>query len=304
MKNKKSKNLQDILPDGHYPFPMGTDAYFSFLKECIEKDPAYHEDELTQVSGTFSEHSSRIEAEIHLFREASSAYPLMTVIFLWSQWISNDKVLGEKYLSMMQDLLVNNLLCHKNPDNSPVTIAEFSQRAPVETIDSIRCFEGWSISKREEYVQFYYEFSRWLSKHTFGFVPVAQDRDKAISTQRKLGYDLYVEFLENLELRERVMVKIFYLGGAIALEDVLSLEVKDIYFKECIIGLGDCPVMFSRHVLNDIKSLIAGRKKGPVFIGKHSERINHTVPYRALKSVAVKLGQGSDFTFKEFVKNR
>lgn len=293
------------LPREGYPVPLGTDAYFQFLKKCIEQDSAYDEAQLNELSGKFSLQVLHVEQEIEKFKQAVSKYPLMTILFLWAQWISNDKVLGKKYLSMMQELIESDLLPHKHPlDSNPMSFAEFSKLNPAMVIDEIRTLQNWSIEKREVFVEFYSEFSTWLSKNTFGMIPVGVDHDREMTQQRKMPFETYVKFIANLDLRERVLAKIFYLGGTVALEDVLSLQIKDIDFKNCAIKVGSVSIKFSDHVIEDLKLFIDGRKKGFVFTGRNNERINHTVPYRALKTVAVKLGMDPDFTFKEFVKNQ
>ena len=57
------------------------------------------------------------------------------------------------------------------------------------------------------------------------------------------------------------------------------------------------------HLLEDIKRYIEGRKKGFVFMGRDGERISHTTPFRALKTVAAELKLDTEFTFRELTKN-
>lgn len=307
MTKNRETEISTVLPTGDYPIGVGTDAYYSFLKNCIQRDQAYDEGSLNVSGGEFSTHSRRIQAEINRFKATAHQYPLMAIIFLWAQWISNDIVLGEKYLSMMEELVNTGLLPHKNSNNHPINIVEFANIHPAFVVDEIRRCNRWSIDRREDFVRFYCEFSKWLSKHTFGLVPVAFDHDREVTRQRKLSFDIYIKFLTHLELRERIMTKIFYLGGSIALEDVLSLKIENIEFENSSICLGANSIRYSLHVLEDLRLFITvkspGRTQGYVFTGRQSERINHTIPYRALKMVASKLGMGSDFTFKEFIKN-
>lgn len=227
MKKQNQDKLSDILPDGHYPVASGTDAYFSFLKKCIEEDPLYDEGELKQAGATFSKHSRAIQNEILNFKIQASQYPLMMAIFLWAQWISDDRVFGEKYLSMMQELVETNILIHKGlRDGNPVSLSEFALWDAETIVEYIRCVEKWPIEKREDYVKFYCEFSHWLSKHTFGFIPIAVDQNREVTQQRKLPFELYIKFLMNLEQREQIMVKLFYLGGH---DKTTPLSYKELY---------------------------------------------------------------------------
>ncbi|NGX54936.1 MAG: hypothetical protein KR126chlam2_00557 [Chlamydiae bacterium] len=305
MPTKKPNDDSEKLPNGDFSSLIGTDAYFSFLKKCVHLDSHYDESVLNHAGIRFAEYSGRIQQEIIQFKGTSAEYPLMAVIFLWAQWIGNDKVLGEKYLSMMEHLLERNLIQHKHPTNGkPLDIAQFSSLKPNAVIDAIRCHQAWSIEKREDYVRFYAEFSSWLSKQTFGLISEAKDRDRAITQQRKLSFETYIAILQNLEIRERIMSKIFYLGGSMGLEEVLFLKIKDINFNESSISFSGENVYFPSHVFEDLKIFLEGRKQGYVFIGRKNERINHTVPYRSLKAVVTKLGMSTRFTFKDFVKNR
>lgn len=296
MKEKTLKNVKSSYKS------LGEGYYACFIDHLTQAGVLYAKKELNERIKIFSAKADKVRGEVDLFNNEISTLPIMVVIYSWVQIIGKNNVLGEKYLSMMGQLIENNILPHAHSKSTPITLAEFSSLSPA-IVDDIRCFEDWSIDKQEIMVEFYCEFSRWLSKQTFGLISPAVDYDKEITRHRKISFDTYVRFLIAHKPRERIMIKLFYLGGAVALEDVLSIKIEYIDFKNFTIRLGSEEVKFSPHLMNDLMRFIGDRRKGFVFRGRQNDRINHTVPYRALKTVAVKLGFGSDFTFKEFVRN-
>lgn len=303
MPKKKHKKSSAKLLDKEFDYDSILNAYNSFVKKGFHFD--LKDNEFNIVGTKFIIDSKHLIDEIELFQKRLSSYSLMLLIFLWAQWIDNDRVLGEKYTSMMEQLLEKNLIIHINPkDNKLIKIGEFASLNPNTIIDNIRCYREWPIDKREDYAKFYMEFSIWLNKETFNFVPEAEDHDREITKQRKLQFDKYIEIIKRLDLRERILAKIFYLGGSVGLEEVLSLNINDINFKENKIKFSGGEIHFPRHVFEDIKDLLNKRKKGYVFVGKSNERINHTVPYRSLKAVVKKIGMPKTFTFKDFIKNK
>lgn len=117
-----------------------------------------------------------------------------------------------------------------------------------------------------------------------------------------MPFEKYIHLLSNLSPRERIFAKLYYLGGTRILDDILNIKIEKIDFIKNQIHFDDYSVYYSRHVLNDLSKYIGSRKKGFVFINRHGDRINHTVPYRSLKLAAAKLGFSSDFTFKDLVQ--
>lgn len=254
---------------------------------------------------TFSQLRDDLNDKIKNFKTETKNYPLLVLIYLWMSEVDESKALGKKYHEIMEQLLVHDLISYEySRKKTLISVEEFAKLSPTSIVDEIRCFSMWSIDKREDYVQFYCEFSSWLSEQTFGLIPVAIDHDRQVTQQRKMPFETYVKFISALNLRWRIMAKIFYLGGSVRLNDVLSLKVEDINFRNSTIAIRVDPIKFPLHAMEDLRTLIGKRKKGYIFQGRKNDRINHSIPYRALKVVASKLGMSSDTTFKEFVKNK
>lgn len=280
------------------------EAYNDLLEFCIKIEPQNDEATYMSYGADFANSSNKVFHEIDLFKSRVSTFPLLSVILLWARNSSMDKVFGARHIMIMQELLKNKLIQYRySGSDELVKIAEFAGLGHFPIIERIRCYKEWSIEKREDYVKFYVEFANWLSEASFGFIQKAIDPDRAITANRWLPFDLYVTIIKELADRERALAKIFYLGGARSLEEVLSLKIEDIDFKQHALYIVKEAVRYPKHLFEDLREYINDRKNGYVFIGRHGDRIDHTVPYRALKTVTSKLKLDSSFTFKDFVKN-
>src|SRR5271154_5500715 len=133
---------------------LKVDTYTNFINHLTKQGALYDERDLNKLAKTFSSKALKVQKEIDLFNQAISSYPIMTMIYLWVQSIGRNKVLGEKYLSMMWELVDNGILPHIRSGSEPVTFAEFASLSPF-IVNNIRCFEDWPIEKQEIMVEFY-----------------------------------------------------------------------------------------------------------------------------------------------------
>lgn len=280
------------------------EAYNSLLKCCLKIKPK--NDEITYLSqgADFATCSNEVFEAIEHFKLRVSKTPLLAVILLWASHVYVDNVFGARHILMMQELLEGDLIQYRYyPKSELITLSDFSGFGHLTTIDRIRCYKDWSIDKREDHVKFYVEFANWLAEASFGFIHKANDPDRTVTANRWIPFDVYVTIIKELDQRERILAKIFYLGGARSLEEVLSVKIEDIDSKLGILNISGEAVRYPKHVFEDLREYIETRKKGYIFISRQGDRIDHTVPYRALKTVITKLKLDPSFTFKDFVKN-
>lgn len=132
---------------------LGAGFYACFIEHLTQTGVLYAEKELNERIKIFSAKADKLREEIDLFNKEISTLPIMVVIYYWVQIIGKNNVLGEKYLSMMGELIENNILPHAHSKSTPITFAEFSSLNPA-IVDDIRCFEDWSIDKQEIMVEF------------------------------------------------------------------------------------------------------------------------------------------------------
>ncbi len=280
------------------------EAFTNLMHFCSNIHPQYDEIMLSVGAGDFANFSNLVFDEIEQFKLRVSKIPLLSIIVLWANSSSQDRVFGARHIKIMQELLEKKLIEYRHSyDDELVLLAEFAGLGHLTTLDRIRCYKGWPINKREDYVKFYVEFANWLSEESFGYVSRAVDPDRTATANRSLPFDIYISIIMELADREKILAKIFYLGGARSLEEVLSLKIEDINSKECILRISGEAIRYPKHVFEDLREYVNARKKGYVFVSQQGDRINHTVPYRALKTVITKLKLDPSFTFKDFVTN-
>ncbi len=282
----------------------GRQAYDQLLNTCLSLNLGGDKKGLESLTHGFSHISVQLHNKVDEFKSEISKMPVIALILFWAELIRQDKVFGDRYLNMMQKLVETGLLFCGADKKKTFTLKDLSLQEPSHIIDEIRSFQNWPLDKREDYVLLYKNFSSWLSKETFGYIPEAKDLDREATLRRRIPFESYIEILRHLDLREQILAKMFYLGGHRALEEVLSLKIEDIDFAGKSILFIDEAVSYPSHVFQDLKAYIQDRKKGHVFMGREGERISHTTPFRSLKTVVFELGLDPTFTFKEFIKNR
>lgn len=280
----------------------GKQAYDQLIKSCLSLDAQQNKKKLFSFKSDFAKSSKNLQTQVAIFKERIADAPLSSLVLLWGESISEDKVFGGRYLEMMRELIETGLLTLATEKTRTVNLKDFSLQDPSLVIDNIRCRENWTVSKREDNVLLYKTFSEWLSKETFGYVPEAKDIDRTLTQNRLISFENYIEILSHMDLREQILTKMFYLGGSRALEEVLSVKIEDIDFSRSLVHFSD-DVSYPRHLFDDIKKYIQNRKKGYVFAGKDGERVSTTTPFRALKKIASELRLDPEFTFKDFTKN-
>lgn len=248
--------------------------------------------------------SEKIEEARIQFQQQISDKPFMALVLSWASDADAHLALGERLVACILDLIEHNVLPYKDTKTHKfITISQLRLEDHVDIFDAIRSVNEWSVDKQEEYAIIYSEFANKLSELTSGLILQPFDTDRALTSKRKLPFEMYVKFLKNLSERERILTKIFYLGGSRSLDEILSLKIEDLDFTNSTLYISGDSISYPKHVLHDLKYFIGRRTKGYVFTGRTGDKIDHTVPYRALKSVISKLGLDPSFTFKDFVKN-
>lgn len=278
-------------------------AYGHLLHTCLAVDSKRNEAFYLKPREDLAESSQEIKKKINAFKERLSKEPLIAFILLWANSINSADDFNSVHIAMMNDLIEKKVIFSKNSkENTPLTLSYLLERNKF-LIESVRCHKEWSFEKRENYVSFYINFTSWLSKVTFGYIPEVFDLDRSLTAGRLLKFETYIKIVNNLLLRDRIIAKICYLGGSRPTEDVFSLKIQDINFSHNILKLGEKFVNYPSHLFEDLKEYISSRKKGPVFANRAGVQVDNTVPYRALKTVINKLDLDKSFTFKDFMKS-
>lgn len=279
-----------------------TNLYDGLEQQCLQLFET-SQNHVIENQQLFIFSTQQIRSEVEQFKKIVGEVTLLSLILLWAKKVLEGQVLSIRYLELMREMIKAELIPVLY-DQGLLTLKEFSQLKQEAVIDKIRTYSDWYIQKREDSVSLYISFEKWLSEETLGLVKPVIDQDRLNTSKRKLPYEKYIEILALLPLRERLIAKLFYLGGARSLEEILNLKINQISFSERKIEFSDQVIDYPFHVFDDIKTLLEGRMKGFVFANlQKTDRIHHTVPYRTIKKAAQKIGLPASFSYKDLVSD-
>ncbi|MBS0654698.1 MAG: site-specific integrase, partial [Verrucomicrobia bacterium] len=248
--------------------------------------------------------SEKVDEAISQFQHQISNKPFMALVVSWASDVDAHLASGERLVACILDLIEHGVLPYEDKKSHKfITLSQLQLEDHADVFDAIRSVNEWSVDKQEEYVLIYGQFANKLSELTSGLILEPFDIDRSLTSKRRLPFETYIKILKHLSERERILTKIFYLGGSRSLEEVLSLKIEDIDFTNHTLYISEEPIVYPKHVFHDLKYFIGRRTKGFVFTGRSGDKIDHTVPYRALKLIISKLDLDPAFTFKDFVKN-
>lgn len=276
--------------------------YLEFEQLCLQVKQT--ESEFLRSKGALFEASSKhIHSSLEGFHTNLSPIPLLSTVLIWAKRNVEDRVFGRRYVEAMRELISFKLLPVVN-DRDLRTLGSYSTISHDLIINHIRSCSIWYLQKREDCVSLYITFANWLYEATLGFIKQAQDPDRLVTAKRKLAFERYIELLSRLPEREQLIAKLFYLGGARSLEDILALKISNVNFENNCINFVGRSIKYPQHVIEDIKMHLGSRKAGYLFSNTQStDHIHHTVPYRALKKAAQTIGLPESFSYKHLVEN-
>lgn len=279
----------------------------------------------TEISGTFSydnilsicaslsgcsvsdlmEGVQRFQSEVHHYQEATKDHLrlirnnyLITAFQVWAKFFHHSQI--DQLL-----LLVNSkYLPFKDTKGKPLKIDEFDLEEHYAVIDRIRADKDVTLKEREALVKTYLIFVSWLWMETFKPGMPFEDSDRAKSKNRVLDFDKFIDLLEKLDKRGRIVAKLLYFGGSRTLDEIVNLDLSVIDFDHRMIQYDGQFITYPKHVFDDIRESADGRKKGPVFLGRNKTTLNRITFFRNLKEAASQVGLGTSFTHKELIADK
>lgn len=292
--------------------PDATEDFNTLINTCLSLDFSNNFNDLSNSAEKLLEECSQAQMAVNRFFVKIQFTPLLAAVVNWAKHVGKDSVIGAKYIHLMNEFLNTNIIFANlfEGEIRNMTIQDLVDCEPAykKIPGKIRCLDQWNIEKQEECVRLFCEFSKWLSKITFGKVGEVVDCDRQMSVRRVISYDNYIRILREMDLRERIIAKFFYLCNVQDLEKVLNIKVEDISqinkHSDYLVKINEGYLTLPDHLLHDINLFIGGRTSGYLFPGKTGGRINATTPYRALRTVAEKLKFKKSFTFNSFLENR
>ena len=293
----RSKKTVPVQSAGH------SKTFEKFINFCNGLKAGTNASSLLSCKAEVEEKAERFEDAKRQFQQDIGPIPYIALILSWANDVDTLTQEGERRIACILDLIEQSIITlqHNKPPRL-ITLSELDLKDHSEILDAIRTVNDWSVDKQEDYVTIYVELANALSELTRGYIHPAYDRDRSVTANRRLGFDMYIKILQKLSERERILAKIFYFGGSRALEGVLSLKIQDIDFRNMTLQISDERIVYPKHVLHDLRYFIGKRTQGYVFTGRNGDKIDHTVPYRALKAAITKLNLDPSFTFKDFIR--
>lgn len=179
-----------------------------------------------------------------------------------------------------------------------LTLSQINTADLTFPLEKIRSSPNLSIAVKEACVRIYLLFLRWLSLSTLEYIPSIEDPDKAKIQGRVISRDQFTKLILNLDEKGQLVAKLLYFGGSRTLEEVLSLKLEDVNFKQSLIRYGTQLVSYPAHVFSDIKVLTTPRKTGRIFLGRQNAPLNRVTIFRSFKEAGSLAGLGTDFSPK------
>lgn len=200
-------------------------------------------------------------------------------------------------------LMESGLLPFVSDKGNILTISDLRILNLHHQIDLIRCQKRYSLSEREQFVRTFLNFFKWLANQTDSFIPQLEDLDEERTRNRMLSYENFIRLLELLDERCQLIAKLLYFGGKRTLEEVITLQISDLDFKNAEIDFDGERISYPLHVFEDIRSLVGKRNSGAIFQGRNNTNINPSTIFRNLKIVSSSLGF-HEFSPKLLTDNR
>lgn len=246
----------------------------------------------------FYEKVNKFKQEIKKVRLKFAESSLHEAFYIWKAGIEPSiyKDLGE---FLVREMFI--VLCDKS--NRPLSIKSSESIDHTKILNKIRCTRTFSILLKENLILAYLSFFNWLSVITDSLTPFVEDPDEIRRQGRIIPYFMFIRFLCELNEKEQVVAKLLYYGGSRTLEEILSLNLRDIDLNKGLIEFGSQLISYPQHIFSDIKALTGTRTTGKVFKGRQNAPLNPATIFRNFKEAAIKVGLGQSFSPKLLTTN-
>jgi len=278
----------------------------SFLTAC-KKAGQYKGNKFQAEVTNYCDMSFLWEDTINDIMSQVASTPLLVVLGGYANGCSKYGKEGIIKVKLLEDLVSNIEIFQ-----SDLKISDVKTMGMGKTLDLIRCERKWPYKKREAIVKEFLEFWLYVNAKSWGYIAPPYDPLKKIYSSQELSFKKFIEIMDLLSLRERTISELLYFGEDLNLNDVFTLDIQCIDFKNHSVHFKmlsenlDFPCeYYPKHVMQDLKDIVGKRKKGPVFLGKSGKAIDSTVPYRALKNAVHTLNRlDPTFSLKNFTELR
>jgi integrase len=276
-------------PDTFFLSPASSKSFDAFLRYCKTKAPNIP---LSDSCKIIEEQKNRLRDVHKNVIENISKEPLLASFIVWVK--TNPELLEGAKVLLEHGFI--GIVDNKGEVWSIQKARGFDQKKIIEVI---RCRRALPIATRESLVKTYISFIQWLSGITYGYINKLEDSDLLRSAGRVITHQQFIQFLDALaNEKAQLVAKLLYFGGKRTLEEVLSIDLKQVDFKKRQIQFDSEFIEYPEHVFNDIKALTEDRKTGYVFEGKQKSLLNPRTIFRNFHDAASSVGFGASFGIK------
>jgi hypothetical protein len=285
-------------PDKLSPSPATSKSFDVFLRYCKTKAPNIP---LSDSCKIIEEQKNRLRDVHKNVIEKISKEPLLASFVVWIKEIGH---IPPELLEGAKMLLEHGFIGIEDTKGEIWSIQKSRGFDQKKVIEAIRCRHEFSIATRENLVRTYISFIQWLSEITYGYINKLEDPDFHRSAGRVITHQQFIQFLDALTSEKaRLVAKLLYFGGKRTLEEVLSVDLKQVNFKKRQIQFDSAPIEYPEHVFSDINALTYGRKTGRLFEGRNKTPLNPKTIFRNFQDAATHLGIGTSFGIKRLTMN-
>lgn len=270
---------------------------YDFLVDYYKKKHPI--EQLLKGEEAFAHIFQSFEEFIDQYRKNITKQTLISSFFAWIKSIKITRSdLLESYPQDFLKVLIQEDLIPFELNGRLITLEEISGQDLTLSIEKIRCHLSLPLAVKEIVIQIYLDFLKWLTFSTFGYIPKIEDPDLAKTTGRVISHTQFIQLLGKLDQKGQLVAKLLYFGGSRTLEEILSLNLEDVNFKQSLIRYGTQLVSYPAHVFADIKALTEPRRTGRIFLGRQNAPLNRVTIFRSFKEAGSVSGLGTDFSPK------
>ena len=255
-----------ILPDAPgVQLPRGSSAspetYWSILQTVSKvPPPGLAALEAEQVSCTAL--IEDLGTQMAMWRTTIGALPMASLVASVIQSKLEDPHWTIEVIPHLLQLLLVSLVTLVDKQKAPLSVDQWLALDPKVVLFQIRTRPEWDPSERERRVQSYLELIQQCSQATCGVIPSLQDPIRERMAHKSLSYDVYLQLLNELSVRDQRIIELLYFGAP-SIESVLALKPHDVDLKGRIIAFEEGNVVYPEHVIFNLRQYMKENPSHP-----------------------------------------
>lgn len=275
MQSKKELHQESLLTE--------LENFWNFCKSL------HGENALDESLENLERESVGLHVNVDRFCNLVLETPLCSVI---QQWITKEitSPFGQEIIEAFETFYKNQIFPLKGDSDNIFNVDDLHALGHSEIIERIRCIPALRLGERENMINVYMHFAKFLSHFAFGAIPLPFDPDREKTKKRILSLEKFWSFCLHLSERDSLVASIMYYTGY-QLNDVLNLKVGDIQSKKDSILFHGMEVQIPRHIILRLRSFLLDKNEtNLLFTNRKGEDVNRSHVLLAFKRASKKIG--------------